>query len=377
MADESIGIVPGEEGMVPKSFNVDVDLDKVNELTIKEAIGHLHITELANTGKVVIPTSLTFWSQPETAMHAPNAVEIPADSKGTIVRARIQGHDGEKVNISYFDCQIEATIAQMVYENGVPLYVTPAQIYRKFSQGSREVTVTKKQESEVIQSVDKLMKTPATLDFTEEIQNHTKLKRNPQFDYSNTVIEGTLITGLHISQSLIKAASLEAAEKKVDNAYYYKGHIVEHVFVIYSMPMYAVHDHMVNQIATFSNKFLQGESKASPTEPLHEKREPINESHVISMKRYILLQIRRMKQNQNNERMAARYRGDIPSTEHTERLSFAKIAEHADITMTPRTTRTLRTNTERILNALIREGLIRSYAIYKKGRAFDGVEITT
>ena len=51
----------------------------------------LQVSELAESGRVVIPTSLTFWSQPETARRAPNVVEIPADSRGTVIRSRISG----------------------------------------------------------------------------------------------------------------------------------------------------------------------------------------------------------------------------------------------------------------------------------------------
>ena len=267
----------------------------------------LQVAELADSGKVVIPTSLTFWSQPETAARFPAAVEIPADSRGTVVRSRISGHNGESVNITHFDCQMEATIAQLVEENRLPLVVTPAQIYRKFAQMGPEERVTRKQEDEVIASIDKLIVTPATLDFTQEIQNHTKLKRNPLYDYSNTVIEGTLITGIRIAQTTIKAASPDAAAQKL-RAYYYKGRIVENCYIIYSMPMYAVHDHMVNQIATFPARFINSPDGAGHQEELPEKREPTNASHVIAMRKYILLQISRMKHNQEEERKNARKR---------------------------------------------------------------------
>ena len=335
----------------------------------------LQVSELAESGRVVIPTSLTFWSQPETARRAPNGVEIPADSRGTVIRSRISGHDGETVVITHFDCQMEATIAQLVEENGLPLVVTPAQIYRKFAQMGREERVTRKQEEEVIASIDKLIVTPATLDFTQEIQNHTKLKRNPLYDYNNTVIEGTLITGIRFSQTTIKAASPAAAEQKL-RAYYYKGRIVENCYIIYSMPMYAVHDHMVNQIATFPSRFINSPDGAGHQEELPEKREPTNASHVIAMRKYILVQISRMKRNQDSERLSARRRGQNYPGPHSEKLSFGKIAEHSDITITPRSLRTLRTNTERILNELQAECMILSFSTYKKGRAIDGVVIT-
>ena len=66
---------------------------------------------------------------------------------------------------------------------------------------------------------------------------------------------------------------------------------------------------------------------------------------------------------------------DIPRR-HTEKLSFAKIAENSDIVITPRSLRTLRTNTERILNELKAEREIIGFTTYKKGRAIDGVTIT-
>ena len=333
------------------------------------------VSELVDTGKVIIPTSLTFWSQPETARRAPAVVEIPADKAGTIVRSRISGHNGEAVNITHFDCQMEATIAQLVDENGLPLAVTPAQIYRKFAQMGREERVTKKQEEEVIASIDKLIVTPATLDFTQEIQNHTKLKRNPLYDYTNTVIEGTLITGVRVSQATIKAASPDAAAEKL-RAYYYKGRVVENVYIIYSMPMYAVHDHMVNQIATFPSRYINSPDGAGHQEDLPEKREPTNRSHVIAMRKYILVQITRMQNNQRGERTTARRMARPMPETHSEKLSFSKIAEHSDISITPRSLRTLRTNTERILNELQSEHLIHSFTTYKKGRAIDGVVIT-
>ncbi len=324
----------------------------------KEGDERQQVPELMDSGRVVIPTSLTFWSQPQTAAKFPNSVAIPADGRGTLVYTRISGHDGNRVSITFFDCQMEATIAQLVEENGLPLVVTPAQIYRKYAAMGREDRVTKKQEDEVIASIDKLIVTPATLDFTQEIQNHTKLKRDPRYNYSNTVIEGTLITGVRISQTTIKAASPDAAEKQM-HAYFYKGRIVENAYVIYAMPMYAVHDHMVGQLATFPSRLLNSPEGAGHQEDLPEKREPTNARHVSSMRYYILLQVNRMKRAFENEK-----------------LSFAKIAENSDIVITPRSLRTLRTNTERILNELQAEGMILEFSTYKKGRAIDGVTIT-
>lgn len=341
----------------------------------KEGTEQQQVRELVDTGRVVIPTSLAFWSQPETAARFPNAVAIPADSRGTIIRSRIAGHDGNRVHITHFDCQMEATIAQLVEENGLPLVVTPAQIYRKYAAMGREERVTKKQEEEVIASIDKLIVTPATLDFTQEIQNHTKLKRNPRYNYTNTVIEGTLITGVRVSQTTIKAASPDAAEQKLQ-AYYYKGRIVENAYVIYAMPMYAVHDHMVNQIATFPARLINSPEGAGHQEDLPEKREPTNASHVISMRHYILLQISRMRRAFEGEKVSAKRRIAPVPMSHTEKLSFAKIAENSDITITPRSLRTLRTNTERILNELLAEQTIIGFSTYKKGRAIDGVTIT-
>ena len=333
------------------------------------------VRELADSGRVVIPTSLAFWGQPDTAAQFPNAVNIPADRFGTVIRARISGHDGNRVHITRFDCQMEATIAQLVEENGLPLVVTPAQIYRKYAVMGREERVTKKQEEDVIASIDKLIVTPATLDFTQEIQNHTKLKRDPRYNYSNTVIEGTLITGVRISQTTVKAASPDAAEKQM-HAYFYKGRIVENAYVIYAMPMYAVHDQMVGQLATFPARLLNSPEGVGHQEDLPEKREPTNARHVSSMRYYILLQVNRMKRAFENEKLSARRRyADIPRR-HTEKLSFAKIAENSDIVITPRSLRTLRTNTERILHELQAEQMILEFSTYKKGRAIDGVTIT-
>ena len=358
-----------------ESWQLPLPPEGMSMMGLRPAADRQQVRELADSGRVVIPTSLTFWSQPETAARFPAVVEVPADKKGTVVRSRISGHDGTRVHITHFDCQMEATIAQLVEENGLPLVVTPAQIYRKYAAMGRDERVTKKQEEEVIASIDKLIVTPATLDFTQEIQNHTKLKRNPHYDYRNTVFEGTLITGVRISQTTIKAASPDAAERQLQ-AYYYKGRIVENAYVIYAMPMYAIHDHMVNQIATFPVRFINSPDGAGHQEELPEKREPTNASHIISMRHYILLQISRMKRAYDNEKVAARRRfADIPDC-HTEKLSFARIAENSDIVITPRSLRTLRTNTERILNELVSEQMILGFATYKKGRAIDGVTIT-
>lgn len=329
----------------------------------------VQITELFESNKVVIPTSKTFWSQPKAASYSPRGVEIPADSYGTVVRARIFGSDGGKISISHFDCQIEATVAQLVLENGVPLIVTPSQIYRKFAQMSMDEKTTQFMENEVIESMDKLLKTPATLDFTQEIQNHTRLKRNPMYDYTNTVMEGTLITGIHVARSSVVAASVEEAESNFAQ-YYYKGRAVNNIFIIYSMPMYAVHDHMVNQIATFPSRLLNSPSGAGHSVALVEKREPSNSSRIVLIRRYLIVQIKWMKQNK-----MARVQNLFGEEVGPDRLSFSKIAENSDIKLTPRAIRTLRTNTERILNELILEKMIKSYAFYKKGRAIDGVEI--
>ena len=355
---------PEELASIQKQLN-EYDIDLTSQ----------QLTELVETGNIISPTSLTFWSQPKTAENSPYVVEIPADSYGTVVRAQITSPDGGKIKISYFDCQIEATIAQLVMENGVPLVVTPAQVYRKFASMPNDERVTKKMEQEVLNSFDKLLVTPATLDFTQEIQNHSKLKRNRNFDYKNTVIHGTLITGVHVSSTTVTASNPEDISARVQK-YYYKGREMKNVMIIFSMPLYAIHDQMVNQIMTVKSSLINSPDGVGHSVALPDKREPTNATHVIAMRRYIVLQVNRMIKNRTNGRNAYKYTEQSKNQEQRkDRLTFNTIAEHADITLTPRSMRTLRSNTERILNELITEKMITGYSLYKRGRAYEGVEI--
>lgn len=320
----------------------------------------IELTQLITTGKVIFPTSKAFWKQPIIAREGVAGVSLSVDNKNTLITASISDLDGEQVKIASEQQHLQAVIGQMILENGAPITVTPAQLYRAFAGLPADADVTEEQEACMVEALDPLLKTAAQLDFTQEIEKHTRLKRAPDYDYKKTRLTGALVTGMKVENGRAT----------------YNGKRLDVAYIIYAAPMYFLYSKAVNQLATVDRAvLLGGATKKLPAG--HPDQKPLQRrARAIVLRRYLMAQVERIKRDSDKSRAAAIAKKQPPPATHTERLTFDTIAEACDISLTPKIKQQLRHDVKKILLDFKYNSYVRDATDYKEGRAIKGMKIT-
>ena len=238
-----------DEEMVVDTCSLFVD-DFDTEEPIINSLDKLteNITQLISSGKIFLPSAEAFRRQNDFALAAADR-KLPVGG-GANITAKITAPDGKSpLELSLFEMHIEAAVGQLFQENGFkPITVTPDQIFRAFAGLSSGVTISDKQREETIKAMDKLIVTPATLDFTEQIEKHTRMKKRDGFDYNDSQRRGTLITGVHDRRS----------------SKTYNGKVITDTFTIHELPMFYAYSYAMGQLYTIQAKFLSGETQTDP-----------------------------------------------------------------------------------------------------------------
>ena len=323
------------------------------------------ITEIIATGNLFLPTAKAFREQINIAAGIGTAkLDV---GKGAIIKAKITGADGkDSVHLTKFEMDIEATVGQLFQENGFhTITVTPAQIYRKYSGMDTDDSVSPESVQKTIEALDKLIMTPAILDFTQQIEKHTRLKRRPHFDYESRSRKGTLITGVH--------------DKKRSTTY--RGTVVEDSFTIFDMPMFYAYSYAIGQLTTVPINLLTGEpAKAQYAKKTHQKK--INRSQRltsedIGLRRYLLEQIEYQKGVWDKKKRKLRdTRKEVPET-YDAYLLFSSIAEGVGYDVsTPKRSRSLREQVYAFMQEQAKLKNIKAAEYHIKGKAFIGVKVT-
>ena len=254
---------------------------------------------------------------------------------------------------------IQDAIAQIGEENGWPITVTPAQVYRTFAGLDRDEKVYPAQEEEMEKAIDAMLRTPAEIDFTEQAQKHPNSHRDKEFDYSKAKLQANLLTGE-------KGTVTRNGERHV-------------AYEIYTPPVFYRYSKAVGQIKVIDRKLISGtttakrqkidgneEAKKKPKAPRdHVAAEGGTKNTVI--RRYLADRITDMQKSGKGKKR--------PYTADNHRITFQSVAEESGTVITPQSIRTIRANTQRILNEFIDAGLIKSFDVYQEGRALKGVEI--
>lgn len=351
--------------MLNKGSASDIIGAYVREAGIVEENVIIELTKLHPTDRVILPTSKAFWKQQAIAAAEDGQADIQIDKRGTIIKASITGKDGEPIAVSRLAREIQATLGQLIMENGKPLRITPAQIYRAFAGLDSEAYVTDQQENEVIRAMDSMLFSSAQLDFTQEIEKHTHLDRQPDYDYSQTKLTGQLVAGMKIEEG---GSS-------------YNGRAVGTSYLIYDMPMLFMYSYAVKQIGSHSRALLQSGAADQTLPAGHpDKRPLVTNPRNIIIKRYLIVQIDRIKGHKQAKAQAATKAGKKPPASYTENLTFDTIAAQCLDQETggdsPKIHRELRIIVERALLDFQHQGAIKKAELYKDGRAYKGVSIT-
>lgn len=233
-------------GAVERLFTLE-DLKLVVQK--KQMDGMERMTTFEPSDTRVLPTSEVFWKQGVIAERRGEEMAFSVDRHGTVIKASIGTPTGESIKLSMFEIGIEAAIGQMKQEHKGYINVTAQQVYRVYRGLEPSATVSEEDRRRTTEAIEKLLNTPATLDCTQQIERHTRLKRKADVDYDNSRLTGHLLTGIHVERSTGRGAK-------------YRGRVIEDYFQIYTLPMYYSYAYMVGQIGTYPKLAFTGREDA-------------------------------------------------------------------------------------------------------------------
>lgn len=316
------------------------------------------LTTVRDSSKAYIAMSKAARKQFQIALN-PQGAEINVGGTGkweARITARIGGQDaGYTPDPTHR--HIQDAIAQIGEENGWPITVTPAQVYRTFAGLDRDAVVYPAQEEEMEAAIDAMLHTPAEIDFTQQAEKHPKSHRDKEFDYSKAKLQANLLTGE-------KGTITRNGERHV-------------AYEIYTPPVFYRYSKAVGQIKVIDRKLISGTTTPKRRTIIDdEKPQPAAQrDHVAAeggtrntvIRRYLADRITDMQKETKSKKK--------PYVAENHRITFQSVADESGTTITPKTIRTIRTNTQRILNEFVELGQIKRFEVYQEGRALKGVEI--
>ena len=321
------------------------------------------LTEIISTDKIIMSSSkaarnmITIAEKEGTA-----SIDV---GRGVKIKARITGKNGEKiVHLTRLDYDVMQAVGQIFMENGFKeIIITPDQIFKTITKADPAAKVSDTAVSEIVASLDKLITTPATLDFKEQIEKHTRLKAKP---YGNRegILKGNLVSGMHMESHTTT----------------YKGRIIEHAFKIYDLPMFVYYSYAIGQLVTVPGHYLTGSQPVvngqKKSAAKKEARQRLNLKDA-GLRRYLLEKIEYTKKQKENRDKKLLYRKQTPPKTYQAKLSFSTIAEEIGYELdSEKRKRTVREQTFSFMQEQVRMGNIISCEYYYIGRALSGIEIT-
>ena len=268
-----------------------------------------------------------------------------------IVFAEISDQDGKPIDIDEVCKGVQRAVANLIYEAGgaaaLPIKITPQQIYRAYARLPRDATVTEHQTEEMEQAMDKLIIAPAQLDYTAQLERHTKVTQQDDFDYD-------LGSGKR-KETLIFATKDEFTLRGQRVAGY----------EVYRIPILYLYSRGFGQIAWTPNQLLTGPDK--PTVKETREKSTQNNARSVAMKQNILSRVYRMEQRRKAHKP------------YTPLIRIDEVAE--DIFpegmegLTERGRRTLRKNMSQYLEYLREQGKISGFNETKERRGVVGYTV--
>lgn len=328
------------------------------------------ITTFTATDKIYLPSAKVFRKQQEIARTGVERdINVGREGHPVIVKASITDKDGKSpILLTEFEMNIEATIGQMFQMNGYKSFkCTPAQIYRIYAGMEPGDAVNQSQIDKVIKAMDKLIQTPATLNFAEQLEKHTRMKKRSNFDYTDASRVGNLITGVH-------------DQRKTRT---YNGTTIENTFTIHEMPMFYAYSYAVGQLYTVNKYLLTGNTPPEPEQKksTQKKKRTLNRnlsSDDIDLRRHLLRYIEYQKtEKEKRDKKLKQHLKPVP--EYFEFfLPFETVAKelHYDAD-SPKKMRMLREQTYAFMveqmNSPDSDVTFADY--YKRGKALHGVRV--
>ena len=271
-------------------------------------------------------------------------VEVGNKENSVIIKASIT----TKGDLPPEAIEIQNVIGELIQANGNrQIHVTKAQIWRAFACLEDGAKVTKQSQEYIGEIINLLAEAIGEIDFTQQIEKHTNMKKEPGFDYKETVIRGPLVM---MDETTVKAG----------------GHKTEG-FILYRLPLFYLHAHMTGQITRINRALLDTTvtkiTGADGKKRTVETRQ--NDIGFIMLKRHLARQIEYMK----TDKKTGNYEG---------RRSFETIEKSISKNeLTDRQRRTMREDIDILCTRWKIQGHIKDYSLYKNrgSRALVGVKI--
>lgn len=215
----------------------------------------------------------------------------------TKIFAKITDKDEKPVSLPPLYIAIQTAIGNLIEEanNALPIIVTPAQIARKVFMQSSDFEVSKDDIETIIQAMDTMRHYDAYIDFSQQLTDHTNIKKQNDYDYT----EGVEAFGVE-QGDLIYAKKIAAGKRATGEApITWKGNEVKLAYKIYEIPAFYHYSHVVRQIAEIDNRLISSSCDAKKLlgEKSKQKKTGLRESaleiSIISNIKYITSMIER------------------------------------------------------------------------------------
>lgn len=301
-------------------------------------------------GFAVMPTSKVIQKQRDIANGKRNRIDIGGE--GEEQAYILAGITSEK-KIPAEAVEIQNVLGELFQTNGNrALKLTYSQIWRAFAILDDGAKVLDKNLEYAKEMIDLLADAKGRIDFTQQIEKHKGIKKDADYDYSKTILEGPLVMRDELT---VMAGGYET-----------KG------IILYRQPLYFMHSQLTGQITRIDRAVLDTTSKrivdAQGNKRTVETRN--NDLDFILLKRHMARQVEMMKAGKAANK--GMYEG---------RRSFESIIKalgyEQDRQPTPKQRRGLRENIDLLCARWKIQGYIKDYSLYRArgGKAFTGVKI--
>ena len=312
------------------------------------------ITEITQKDLFGLPLAKAWRKEREIARAGREGVEINVGSKtvtgAVIISASISDKDGKPLDIDGWCKSVQRGIGNLIDEAGgkaaLPINVTPQQIYRAALRLPTTYNVTPQQVEEVHEAMKILMYSPATLDYTAQIERHKRIKQQSDIDYDEAKLKR-------------QAPALVMAYR---DRFSLRGQIIEDGYKIMAYPLFYEYSHAVNQIAQVPNRYLTGPEKPAIKET--DKAEARGTAKNAVMKEAVYTRVLGMKQRSKARKA------------YTPLIRIDEVAEDCGIELsTEKIRRTFRKNMSLYLEFLRMDGTIKGFEEIKERREIVGYSI--
>ena len=312
------------------------------------------ITEITQKNLFGLPIAKAWRKQQEIARAGKDGVNINVGSKtikgAVIISASISDKEGKPLDIDGWCKSVQRGIGNLIDEAGgkaaLPINVTPQQIYRATLRLPSNSSVTPQQVEQVHEAMNILMYSPATLDYTAQIERHKGIRQQSDIDYDEAQLKR-------------QAPALVMAYR---DRFTLRGQLIEDGYKIMAYPLFYEYSHAVNQIAQVPNRYLTGPEKPSIKET--ERAEARGTAKNATMKETVYSRILGMKQRSKAHKT------------YTPLIRIDEVAEESGIELsTEKIRRTLRKNMSLYLEFLKSDGTISGFEETKERREIVGYTV--